>query len=137
MPRRRIVFKKLSFSAITAYLLLFPFSLASLQQEPQDDQNSPREHGSVTDPAPPIGDAQKRLDAELFDTTYHKHLKKISVDSDRASAIATLAPAFDKAVRAPRSARGECLLQDLISEPPWLTSSLRRIQQRCWTIVAA
>ena len=80
--------------------------LASHQQEQQVYQKILHERRSIPDPVAPSESSVGYQNGEDIDTINYKHFKDTSVDSKKASAIATLAPAIDHAVRALRPAQG-------------------------------
>ncbi len=85
-------------SALAASLLVFPFWVASQQQEQQHYRKSPQEPGPLIDPRTRSGRPELYQDGKQLET----------LKPERASAIApTAAPAGnDPAVRAPRPVRG-------------------------------
>ncbi|CAF9923025.1 MAG: hypothetical protein GOMPHAMPRED_002715 [Gomphillus americanus] len=98
MSRRNPGARHISIKEITLCILLVPLVFASPQQK-EDFQNSVREDGALPRSAAnriPIQDVS-RLKIINDDGKLQ--------DSDKASAIATLAPAGNAAVRAPRSAQ--------------------------------
>ena len=106
MSRRRTGAGKSILSTLTVSFLLLPFILASQQQEQQIHRKSEREQGSVFNPLESSGPAgQIYRDGEHIGSTKYKHMKDTTVNSNRASAIATIAPAADPAVRAPQPAQ--------------------------------
>ena len=97
------------FSALAASFILFPIVLASQQQEQQYHRESPHENGLVGEPHPSSERSRHYRDSNgrQLETTNYKHLKDTTVNSNHASAIATLAPAgVDHAVRAPQPVQG-------------------------------
>lgn len=79
--------------------------LASQQQDQQIYHQSSYERGSISNPVAPPRSSRGYQDGETIDITAYRHFKDTSVDSNKASAIATLAPAADAAVRALRPAK--------------------------------
>ena len=107
MSRRRTGAGKSFLSTLTVSFLLLPFVVASQQQEQQLYRRSEHERGSVPNPLQPSGSAGDYQDGQQqFDTNNYRDLKDTSVNSNRASAIATVAPAPNQAVRAPQPAQG-------------------------------
>ena len=82
--------------------------LASQQQDQQFYHKSPHEPGSLPNSIEPSVPSRLYGDGAQVDTADYKHLKDThtSVKTNKASAIATLAPAADHAVRAPQTVQG-------------------------------
>ena len=109
MSRQRPGAGTVSISRLTTYCLLLPLLLASPQQEQrhfQNSQNSVREDGHVDYQARSSGSIKAYGDGAALDTNEYKNLQNTIHDSAKASAIATIAPAPNSAVRAPRPAQG-------------------------------
>lgn len=107
MARRRAGARRSFLSALTATFILLPFALASPQQEQQFYRKSPHEQAPLADPLTSARASKGLRDGRRLETTIHKHFKDTSVNTNTASAIATLAPAgVDHAVRAPSPAQG-------------------------------
>ncbi|MCJ1330569.1 bifunctional endoribonuclease/protein kinase ire1 [Thelotrema lepadinum] len=109
MSRQRPGAGTVSISKLTTYFLLLPLVLASPQQEQrrfQNSQNSVREDGHVDYQARSSSSIKAYEDGAALDTNDYKNLKDTIHDSAKASAIATLAPAPNSAVRAPRPVQG-------------------------------
>ena len=106
--RRRAGAGQTVISALTASLLVWPFLVASQQQEQQHYRKSPHEHGSWVEHHTRSGKSDEYRDGKQLETTEYRHLKDTSLNPERASAIATTAaPAGNnRAVRAPRPVRG-------------------------------
>ena len=105
MSRRRLDARKISISKLTTYFLLLPLVLA----KPQQDANlyeSQSEDGQARDLPISAESLGKHQDGPSLGRNQVRNLKEAIIDSDRESAIATLAPASNQAVRAPRSAQG-------------------------------
>ena len=101
MSRRRIGAGVISVSRLTTYLILLPLVLASPQQEQRLRQNSAREEDHVGNPSRLYQDALAPEQGE-YGNVKDTHTAQ---NSKRASAIATLAPAGNSAVRAAKPAQ--------------------------------
>ncbi|MCJ1404603.1 bifunctional endoribonuclease/protein kinase ire1 [Xylographa trunciseda] len=106
MTRRRTGAGRIFLSTITASFFLIPIVLASPHNDQQAYHKSPYERGSGSDPVAPSESPVGFRNGDKIDTTDYKHFKDTTVDSRKASAIATLAPAAEHAVRALRPAQG-------------------------------
>ncbi|MCJ1416656.1 bifunctional endoribonuclease/protein kinase ire1 [Xylographa parallela] len=108
MTRRRAGAGRILLSTITASFFLIPIVLASQQQDQQVYRKSPYERGSGSDRVAPSESSVGYRNGGNIDTdaTNYKHFKDTTVDSRKVSAIATLAPAAEHAVRALRPAQG-------------------------------
>ncbi|MCJ1257089.1 bifunctional endoribonuclease/protein kinase ire1 [Lignoscripta atroalba] len=109
MMRRQNGAGRTFLSALAASFILFPIVLASQQQEQQYYRKSPHEHGPQVEAHTSSGPSRhhENRDGRQVDTTNYERLKDTSVNSNKASAIATLAPAgVDHAVRAPQPVQG-------------------------------
>ena len=124
--RRQIGAGNIFLSTITASWFLLPLVLASQQQDQQFYRKSPHERISVSDPLASQYIGQGR-DDETLDSKKYKHFKDTSVDSNKPSAIATLAPAASHAVRAPRPAQGS-------GKPAGLSSLLNARSLQDWEV---
>jgi len=105
MARRRTGAGKLLLSTLTASIFFLPIALASQQPDQQFYRNTPHERGLPPSLTPSEYHGRNE-DGQPIDTTKYKFFKDTSVDSNKASAIATLAPAASHAVRAPKTAQG-------------------------------
>ncbi|KAI4144195.1 MAG: hypothetical protein LQ340_006747, partial [Diploschistes diacapsis] len=105
MSRRRPGAGNASISKLTTCLLLLPLVIASPQQERRRYQNSIPEQGHVDYHSRSSGHIRTYEDDPSLDRKEYKYIKDTLHDSKRESAIATLAPADDNAVRAPRPAQ--------------------------------
>jgi hypothetical protein len=109
MPRRRAGAGGILLSTIKASFFLLPIVLASPHQDQQFYQNIVR---GERDPRNPLSAAHyygSQDDGRAFDAREYQHFRDTSdttVNSKEASAIATLAPATNNAVRAPRPVQG-------------------------------
>lgn len=108
MTRRRAGAGSVVISALTASLLMFPFLVASQQQEQQHYRKSPHEHGSLVDHHPRSGRHVGYGDGRQLEARNDNHREETPLNLERTSDIATTAaPAgIDRAVRAPRPVRG-------------------------------
>lgn len=104
MSRRRFDAGKLSISRLTTCLLLLPWVLA----KPQHDSiyESQSEDGQARDQSFSASSLGRYQDGSSLDGKQVRHVKESVIESNRESAIATLAPAANQAVRAPRPAQG-------------------------------
>lgn len=95
-------------SALAASLLVFPFLVASQQQEQQHYRKSPHEHGPLVDHHRPSGPHEVYGEGRRLQAPDDEHFKDTPLNPERTSDIATTAaPAgIDRAVRAPRPVRG-------------------------------
>ncbi|MCJ1339955.1 bifunctional endoribonuclease/protein kinase ire1 [Bachmanniomyces sp. S44760] len=102
MTRRRSGAGRNILSALAASLFFVPIVLASRQQEQHYHRKSPHEAGPLSDPVTDSGLSGNLPDDGDFETTQYRYVKDTHVNSPKASAIATFAPAgIDRAVRAP------------------------------------
>lgn len=105
--RQRAAAGTVVISALAASLLVFPFLVASQQQEQQHYRKSPHEHRPLVDHHPRSGQNEVYGDGGQLEAPDDKQLKDTPWISKRTSDIATAAPAgIDRAVRAPRPVRG-------------------------------
>lgn len=106
--RRRASAGRTVISALAASLLVFPFWVASQQQEQQHYRKSPQESGQLIDAHTRLGRPDLYRDGKQLEAIEYKHLRDTALNPERSSAIAsTAAPARnDHAVRAPLPVRG-------------------------------
>jgi serine/threonine-protein kinase/endoribonuclease IRE1 len=106
MSRRHSGAQIVSIRRLGTCLLFLPLILASPQQEQELFRNSIREHESAGRQQKASSSGVRRQEASILDSIRYKHVKDTTVQqSNGASAIATLAPAGNAAVRAPKSAQ--------------------------------
>ena len=105
MSSRRNAIRILSISRLTACIFLLPTAIASAQQEQLFLNRFVADLGNGDASSPTVHPLEGHRNKAEIKNDHYKHVKDTLTDQNRESAIATLAPAGDAAVRAPLPAQ--------------------------------